>query len=110
MAWHPPLLQPGRAIVQARAILSEIRATAIRASAAANAVKSLTVPTGPRALQDTLTFIHANRELFQVFSAPISTFNHLEDGRPKTAPFEELRLTILQIQPAQQKPKFQIEN
>jgi CRP-like cAMP-binding protein len=93
MAWHPPLLQPCRAIVQARAILSEIRATAIRASAAANAVKSLTVPTGPRALQDTLTFIHANRELFQVFSAPISTFNHLEDGRPKTAPFEELRLS-----------------
>ena len=95
MAWHPPLLHPTRALIEARETITEIRATAMRAAAAMNAVKAKTwsVPTCEQELQNTLDFVRDSHELFQVFSAPSSSFDVLEeDGRPKTAPLEELRL------------------
>jgi len=72
MSWHPPLLNPGRSLVEARAGLAEIRATAMRATAAMNTMKASTwrTPVSQKEIEDTLGFVKASRDLFEAFAVP----------------------------------------
>jgi hypothetical protein len=99
LSWHPTLLQPSRALAESLEGITDICATALRATAALNAVKATTwrAPTSQREIQETLSFLHESRELFQVFAAAPESLR-TEDTRSRSPPLRELCLSFRDVE------------
>ena len=99
LAWHPPLLQPSRALEESLEGIMDICATALRATAALNAVKATTwrAPTSNREIQETLSFLHESRELFEVFAAAPESLR-TKNTRTRSPPLRELRLSFRDVE------------
>ena len=99
MAWHPPLLQPSRTLYESMEGITDICATALRATAALSAVKATTwrAPSSQKEIQDTLSFLHESRELFQMFAAAPESLK-TQDARMRSPPLSELRLSFRDVE------------